>query len=348
MNLTLHWLRRDLRRHAPALALWALLVGLFTWARIWLRTHPDFFIGDRDLWLTAPAAALGFAEVCLLLRVLLDDPARGPHAFWKTRPPSGGAVFAAKAILCALTALVIPFCAEAVFLSVVGPSAGTPERVTVYLLPPILALMAGAVTAGWRGTLLWLPVVVGVLIACIAALLWLIFSGQIGALADHRLIAALVLLVASAGAALLYRRRTAGGVALTAAVVAPVIAGFCTASTGWPRDPRLHTPPTGMEHADIQITWLQPPQVNRNTHGDREWGLSLPLRVNGLKADLYAEPILRDLSLEGDDINLRRLAYSGGNPRVHFSVPVSEAEAQALERQTLDRDRHAGASRFRP
>ncbi len=57
MNLTLHWLRRDLRRHAPALALWALLVAAFTWARIWLRTHPDFFIGDRDLWLSVPAAA---------------------------------------------------------------------------------------------------------------------------------------------------------------------------------------------------------------------------------------------------------------------------------------------------
>ena len=40
MNLTLHWLRRDFLRHAPFLALWALLVALFTWERVWLRTHP--------------------------------------------------------------------------------------------------------------------------------------------------------------------------------------------------------------------------------------------------------------------------------------------------------------------
>ncbi len=55
MNLTLHGLRRDLRRHAPALALLALLVALFIWARIWLRTHPDLFIGDRELWLSFAA-----------------------------------------------------------------------------------------------------------------------------------------------------------------------------------------------------------------------------------------------------------------------------------------------------
>mgnify|MGYP002135138973 CR=1 FL=1 len=49
MNLTLHWLRRDFRRHAPLIALWALLVALFTWARIWFRTHPEVMLGDRDL-----------------------------------------------------------------------------------------------------------------------------------------------------------------------------------------------------------------------------------------------------------------------------------------------------------
>ena len=330
MNFTLHWLRRDLRRHAPALALWMLLVALFTWARIWLRTHPQLFIGDRDLWLSVPAAGLGFAEVCLLLRVLLDDPARGPHAFWKTRPPSGGAVCAAKMIVLALAALVIPFSAEAVFLSVVGPSAGTPERISFYLLPPVLALMAGAVTTAWKGTLLWLPVVAGVLVAGIAVLLWLTFSERGGALADHRLIAVAVLLVASAGAVLLYRRRTAGGVALTAAIIAPAIGGFGIARTGWPRDPRLHTPPPGIDNSSIQITWLQPPQVSRNSYGDREWGLVLPLRVNGLKAGTYADPILRDLSLEGNDISLRRVGYSRGNPNVLFSVPLSEDEAKAL------------------
>ena len=339
MNLTLHWLRRDLRRHAPALALWALLVAAFTWARIWLRTHPHFFIGDRDLWLSVPAAALGFAEVCLLLRVLLDDPARGPHAFWKTRPPSGGAVFAAKAIICALAALVIPFAAEGVFLAVVGPSAGTPERTSLYLLPPVLALTAGAVASSWKSTLLWLPVVIGTLACGIGVLVWLGMSGRLEQFSDHRLISLTMLLTAVAGAAWMYRRRTDYSIRRIAVLLAPAAAGLGMAATGWPRDARLSKPPPGMNAAAMQVTWLQQPDVSRN-YDLQKRGLSLPLRIKGLPARTYADATMREVMLQSEAAAGHRFTtmneerhvhgYNGGDPGAFFHVLLSEDEAASL------------------
>ncbi len=338
MNFTLHWLRRDLRRHAPALALWALLFALFTWARIWLRTHPQFRIGDRDLWLSVPAAALGFAEVCLLLRVLLDDPARGPHAFWKTRPPSGGAVFAAKGIICGLAALVIPFAAEAVFLTAVGPSGGTPERVSLYLLPAVLALMAGTVTVGWKGVLLWLPVSIGILTAGATTLLWLIFSWRLEFPADHRLIATAVLFATVSGAVFSYCRRCAGKLHFAAVLAMPVAAGIAVAATGWPRDSRLLTPPPNIQAEDIRIVWHQAPRVSRD-YQNQQWGMSLLLRVEGLPSGTTADAIVQEMTLTCDGVHIAprppmeryRLVHNYlGKPGAYFNVLLTGEEAAVL------------------
>jgi len=340
MNLTLHWLRRDLRRHAPALALWALLVALFTWARIWLRTHPQFFIGDRDLWLSLPAAGLGFAEICLLLRVLLDDPARGAQAFWKTRPPSGGSVFAAKAVILVLAALVIPFAAEGVFLAAVGESAGTPERVSLYLLPAVLALLAGAVSSAWKSTLLWLPLAGGAIMAAGAGLLWMGWKGSSWTPADHRLVAATLFATTLAVAAFIYRRRCAGKWMAVPLLVVPLLVGVGMAATGWPFDARLDNPPPGMKHATLQITWSQEPRVSQDRY-DRQWSLALPLRIGGLPEGAHVMSALRSVSLESSSVQMpqaalrnrgwHRILQQGGQPLASFQVKLSEEEAASLQ-----------------
>ena len=329
MKLLLHWLRRDFLRHAPFLALWALLVALFTWARVWLRTHPDFFIGDRDLWLSVPAAALGFAEVCLLLHILLDDPARGARAFWKTRPPGGAAVFGAKAVLLALVALVIPLAAEAAFLGIVGPSAGTMERVALYFLPPVLALAAGVAAVSWKSTLLWLPLVIAAFAAASFALVWLVMCGALEQIADLRLMAAGALAAAVLVAALAYRRRTAGRGLVIAALLLPGVAAVGLACTGWPRDPRLSNPPPGLDAAALKVSWLQPVTVSRN-NGAKRWFVLLPLRFDGLPPEYHAEATLHEVTLRSGSLSLEKPPLIDQFGAV-WSVLLNETDARHLQ-----------------
>jgi len=338
MNLTLHWLRRDLRRHAPALALWALLVALFTWARIWFRTHPHVFIGDRDLWLSVPAVMLGFTEVFLLLQVMYDDPARGAQGFWKTRPPSGLSVFGAKAVIFVLVSLVIPLVAESIFLVIVGPSAGTGERIAVYLLPPVLALSAGVAACHLKNALIWIPIALTGLAAAVFAPLWLLMRESLQQIADDRLVAGAALLAALAGSAMIYRRRTPGCVLATAVVLAPGLIAFGIACTGWPRDPRLSNPPPGLDASAIQVSWLRPVEVIR-TYGGGQWVLRLPLHFHGLPPSLQADGTIQKLSVSGKAVSLRGaetlegertiLSY-GGKPGFDWSVLLNEADANQL------------------
>lgn len=99
-----------------------------------------------------------------------------------------------------LAALVIPFAAEAVFLTAVGPSGGTPERSSLYLLPAVLALMAGASAQNWRIVKAWLPLA---MLAPGAAFFYWVWAtmDQTRVPADHRLCMALALPAAATGAA---------------------------------------------------------------------------------------------------------------------------------------------------
>lgn len=252
MNLTLHWLRRDLRRHALLILLWALLVALFTWARLWFRQQGLEHLPDRYSVLIGAALALGMAELFLMLRILLDDPAGGTGTFWKTRPPSGGAVFAAKAALLVLVSLVIPFTAEWVFLSIAGPSTDAMSRAICLLLPPVFALMAGAAAAGWKQVVAWLPASFAVMLGAMMASRWLHQQQIVIRHPNWLLSIAAVLAVAGGLAWFFYHRRKAQRLALVLAMTLPAGAFTAASSVGFAEGPWAN-PPAGLDATKIQL-----------------------------------------------------------------------------------------------
>ena len=158
LKMSLHWLRKDLRHHRVWLLVWVGLVMVFTAIRLYFRLGP-VEIGYRNYLsvsleitglLSAFAEALALGEMGLILRILRDDPARGSHAFWKTRPPSGNVMFSAKAMAVLLVAM-IPLIGEWIFLKVAGFSGGTRERIFCYLLPLVVGLAGGVAFAGVPG-----------------------------------------------------------------------------------------------------------------------------------------------------------------------------------------------------
>ena len=302
MKLLLHWLRWDLRRHALPLFAWLLLAAAFTAARVWFRTHPQIFIGDRDLWLSVPAAALGFAEVGLLLQVLLDDPARGPRAFWKTRPPSGTAVYAAKAVIILLVSLVVPLAADAVFLAFAGRSGGGPERLTLYLIPPAFAFMAGIAAVTWKRVLIWLPVTLAVLMGVAVALLFTEKAARITEAADIRVIAAALLAAAALWAFHCYRRRGKPRAIPMLTGLLPPLAAYAVACTGW-HPGRDTSPPHSVDTTKLSVQW-QPSFWPRLTGGggrhDEQHSLILPLEFSGLPAGMTVSSSLRSVQITPD------------------------------------------------
>ncbi len=307
MNLFLLWLRRDLRRHAPRLLLWALLVALFTWARLWLYHHPEVHLWDRDLWLSVPAVILGVGEVCLLLGILLDDPARGARSFWKTRPPSGMAVFGAKAMLLVVAAFVIPLAGEAVFMGLAYPSGGFWERMAFYLLPPLLALMAGAAAMSWGLAFVWLPVAIFTLWAGGMAFALMMMSGGVLYMADPVLFMAAALLTAAVCLFTGYARRRQGRVFVIAAIGFPPLVLTSVAGTGWLLDSRVNAPPEGIAAADLGVSW-EPDSVplRRDSSHGTDLVLEIPLAVGGIPEGFALQGKLYDLTLTpGDQKEIR-------------------------------------------
>ena len=294
MKLLLHWLRRDLRRHVPWLIVWALLVALFTWERVWFRRHGFDTINNRDGWLIVPAMVLGFAEVCLLLRVMLDDPARGPNPFWKTRPPSGNAVFVAKAVMMILISMVVPFAAEGVFLAIVGQSAGGWERAVCYGIPPLLALMAGASATGWRSVMVWLPVALVLLLAGIAGPR---MAAYYFPLADFRLMIGAALAAAALTAWFVYRRRCVPRRLPLAPLLLPSAALAGMACTGWYPFSQWHRALAGVDAGKIKVSNAAPGdwqslRPHANGWRSEDWTFNLSLRATGLPPQIYGALVI--------------------------------------------------------
>lgn len=342
MNFMLLWLLRDLRHHARWIVLWAVAVALFTWARNWLRTHPGFLLGDRDLWLSIPAAGLGIAEVCLILAVLLDDPARGAQAFWKTRPPAGASVFFAKFVILALIALAIPLAGEGVFLAAVGPSAGTPERFSLYLVPAIVAIFPALLTSQWKGVFVWLPVTLLFYGVAAALLFWLLVSRDFAAIADHRLIAGTALTGALAAGFAAYRRRSGGWCIslIFLAVSAGLAAGV--ACSGWPRDARYYSAPPQLDADRLEIRWAanRKPEFWKHSAGPRQKsGVTMWTEIEGIPDTLEGTAVLLHAVIQsgsgtrlygGNDSSRWTLVREGKKCVVRLSVDLNDQDTAAL------------------
>jgi hypothetical protein len=349
MNLALHWLRRDLRRHALPLFAWLLLVAAFTAARLWFRQQADMLPGDLEMQLDVPATALGFAEVCLLLRVLLDDPARGTGAFWKTRPPSGASVFAAKAVLIVLVSLAVPLGADAVFVALAGPSGGGAERLSLYFMPPAIALMAGAAAANWKQELVWLPVTVVLGMAGFVAVFFTVQRGWIADAADVRIMAAALLLTAAGWALCCWRGRGKWRATPVLACVLPPLATWGAACTDWHPE-RNSRPPRGADANSFRVQWHPSvaPQLSGSHYKRGQHTLVLPLHVRGLPAGTTIVSALRRVrfTLSGNgsfSAPVGRVAparYRGervfGESDPGFSAWLSPEDAAALRDRAYD------------
>jgi hypothetical protein len=116
VKLVWHIAQKDLRRMAPAVALW---VALMLGATIWFRTaSPGAGVQGSAMfvdWLpvmgtwshlfTAAQFIIGFL---LAGALMLEDPLVGADAFWLTRPIANGRLLVAKLVAEALLFVVVP------------------------------------------------------------------------------------------------------------------------------------------------------------------------------------------------------------------------------------------------
>ena len=138
MNAFAHVLKKDCRRLAVPLALWALVKGVAVLltidkaSRVWepaLPKHPGEAIApDRsDVTLTlgilCAIVLYWVLTVILAAWVVLEDPPKGTSAFWLTRPFARRQVLAAKFCLLAVIA-ILPVAMQLVGLAACG--AGGP------------------------------------------------------------------------------------------------------------------------------------------------------------------------------------------------------------------------------
>jgi hypothetical protein len=339
MHLTLHWLHRDLRRHTPWLMLWTALVALFTWERVWVRFYPDTLF--RELWLQA--LVLGVAELGILLQMLLEDPVRGARAFWKTRPPGGATVFIGKAVPVVIVSLVVPLAAEAVFVRLVPHSGGFYERLALYMVPPLLAFITGAVALSWRRVMIWLPVVVIALwfggVSLLAALLT---RGTALFMADTFLITGAAMTAAAVCAFTGYVRRNGGPLFVTATIILPLLAAVAVAASGWSLVSAVNRNPAGVEASKVTITWRQNEvPLRRMDAGYGDPVLSLPLTVQGVPGTFALRGRVYDvvISPEGqesfraainDYAHIKALLAQPGMSSGIWSVSVNPDEARAI------------------
>lgn len=111
MTLLWHIARKDARRLAIPLAVWAVLITAHQAAVWWLPQLPQ---DDRlrlqwmELFTKMLfALRLGIGYV-LAAGIVMEDPAAGTNVFWKSLPVSGTRMFAAKALGCAVVLVIVP------------------------------------------------------------------------------------------------------------------------------------------------------------------------------------------------------------------------------------------------
>lgn len=101
MRLTLHILKKDLRRLWPAIAITMAMLVMLGHADSW---RADRFSSDREGWLNL---LLPVAWACVIALAVLQEPLIGDRHFWQTRPYRWPSLLAAK-LAFAVIAVHIP------------------------------------------------------------------------------------------------------------------------------------------------------------------------------------------------------------------------------------------------
>jgi hypothetical protein len=111
MRLAWHVVRKDARRLCLALVLWAVLITVQHAAEWWLQHLPadDKIRIQWMRWFTTMLFVLpvGIGYV-LAAGIMMEDPAAGSTAFWKSRPISGARMLGAKVLGCAVLLIGLP------------------------------------------------------------------------------------------------------------------------------------------------------------------------------------------------------------------------------------------------
>lgn len=194
--------------------------------------------------------------------------------------------------------LAIPLLADAIFVALAGPSGGGVERLTLYLVPPALALMAGAAAVNWKRVLIWLPVAVIAIMGAAVALLFTNRAGRITEAADIRVIAAALLLASTVVALHCWHRRGKLRAIPVLACLLPSLAAYGAACTGWNPE-RDMSPPHGVDATNLNVQW-HPSVKPRLTGGVGHGGqctLVLPLKLGGLRSGVTAHSSLRRVQI---------------------------------------------------
>ncbi len=168
MKLTLHIIRKDLRRLGSVLVLWALvyLAEFVAGARLLHEGIGNMYQFDRYQIFTWIMVGLKYAIGYLLTAALIhEDPLVGTTAFWPTRPISGARLLGAKAGTCLIVFGLFPIAMALPWWLYCG--YGLHEL-------PLAAIDIGGSQA--------LPVLIGVLVASLTGTLGRFLAGTLGVL----------------------------------------------------------------------------------------------------------------------------------------------------------------------